>query len=64
MRTKYSKYFQFFRVRRPNYGDPKMTATYWKGLLTPNRGYNQKLDGAVHIRPRDSLEGKTFFFKG
>ena len=57
------KFIILFRVQRPRYGDPKLTAENWRGVLVPS-DQRQKLDGAVHIRSWRSPNGPTFFFKG
>ena len=49
------------REQRPRFGDPRSTATNWRGVL---RSSEERIDGVVHIRSWNNLEGPTFFFKG
>ena len=52
------------RNRRPRYGDPKLTAEYWTGVMSNPVDMNERLDGVVHIRERTGLKGPTYFFRG
>uniref|UniRef100_H2ZLQ5 Peptidase metallopeptidase domain-containing protein n=1 Tax=Ciona savignyi TaxID=51511 RepID=H2ZLQ5_CIOSA len=70
-RWKYNSYFfrrQWYwlyenRHHRPRYGDPKLTAHHWLGIMQIN-DQHRKIDGIVHVRELNSPEGPTFFFKG